>query len=227
MKEEEHTEQKKKQKEFTKADLQQRLYKAQEMKLLAKEQQKSQQSQLDNIMGLNEVNSNNVNQKVANSQNALGNQNASVQMSSVEENLPKNENVNNVETPRAIMEPNIDTNQQEKSPVKAPNVIKLKQDEPALNKADNYTYVPSSAVGKDVQQSSKSSKQDNYTYIPSPESGVKNPDEQTTVNKYIPSQRAANIDKTYDNSGLEAALRRADKAEQQAIQILSGNYKGM
>ena len=48
------------------------------------------------------------------------------------------------------------------------------------------------------------------------------PEEQ--INKYIPSQIGAQFNKTFDNSGLEAALRRADRAEKRAISTLAGNF---
>ena len=88
---------------------------------------------------------------------------------------------------------------------------------------DNYTYIPSSRVGNDVLQSAKNEKRDNYTYIPSSENVIKreiDPKEQ----KYIPSQRGAKFEKTFDNSGLADALKRADRAEQKAIEILAGNF---
>jgi hypothetical protein len=224
MKEEEHTEQKKQQKKFTKSDLQQRLYDAQLAKLSQQEDLQSQRISYDNELRLKDVNVNDANQKVPNSQNIQENQNVTIEKPLTNKNASKSDNVDNVETPRAIMEPSIDMSQPQKSPVEAPKRVDLRQDTLKQNKVDDYTYVPNSEVGKEVLQSNKVSKQDNYTYIPSQDSGVKNVDEQSTTNKYIPSQRAAKIDKTYDNSGLEAALRRADKAEQQAIQILSGNY---
>lgn len=67
-------------------------------------------------------------------------------------------------------------------------------------------------------------KRDNYTYIPSSENVIKKEEKETDVNKYIPSQIGANFTKTFDNSGLEAALRRADRAEQRALQTLAGNF---
>ena len=47
------------------------------------------------------------------------------------------------------------------------------------------------------------------------------------IKEYIPSQRAANLSKEFDNSGLDSALARADKAEENALKILSGNFEGM
>ena len=70
----------------------------------------------------------------------------------------------------------------------------------------------------------KKVKLDNYTYIPSSENVIKKEDAEVSENKYIPSQQGAKITKTFDNSGLEAALRRADRAEQRALQTLAGNF---
>ena len=67
-------------------------------------------------------------------------------------------------------------------------------------------------------------KRDNYTYIPSSENVIKNEQGDNDTNKYIPSQTGNVFTKTFDNSGLEAALRRADRAEQRALQTLAGNF---
>ena len=88
---------------------------------------------------------------------------------------------------------------------------------------DNYTYVPSS---KNVIPAPKGeSKLDTYTYIPSQENTIKQ-DNETNPNKrtYIPSQMAANIQKTWDNSHLAGALERADRAEARAHRILAGDF---
>ena len=47
---------------------------------------------------------------------------------------------------------------------------------------------------------------------------------KNNVSKYIPSQKAANITKTYDNSGLKSAFDRADIAEENALKVLSGDF---
>ena len=68
-------------------------------------------------------------------------------------------------------------------------------------------------------------KTDNYTYIPSSENVIaKNEVKTKETQKYIPSQKAGNFSKSFDNSGLDSALRRADIAEKQALQILAGNF---
>ena len=65
---------------------------------------------------------------------------------------------------------------------------------------------------------------DNYTYIPSQENVLNTINPQAQINKYIPSQIGAKFDKTFDNSGLDAALRRANNAEKRALGVLSGNF---
>ena len=93
---------------------------------------------------------------------------------------------------------------------------------------ENYNYMPSQAPSKDVlAQKQEVKKRDNYTYIPSEKNVIKEQADKENVNKYIPSQRAANISKTFDNSGIDEALARADRAEQNALKILAGNFDGM
>lgn len=87
---------------------------------------------------------------------------------------------------------------------------------------DNYTYIPASTPLNYAKEEKQ--KRDNYTYIPSSENILKKNQNPENVKKYIPSQMGAKFNKTFDNSGLEAALRRADRAEQRAIQTLAGNF---
>lgn len=75
-------------------------------------------------------------------------------------------------------------------------------------------------VQKNIQNNNKI---DNYTYIPSQENIIKTPVKKQ-IGKYIPSQLPGNVAKTFDNSGLEAALRRADVAEARALETLSGKF---
>ena len=92
------------------------------------------------------------------------------------------------------------------------------------NKLDNYTYIPSSK--NIIPQPVKNNKLDNYTYIPSSECKIKS-DNLATQNqrRYIPSQAAANIQKSFDNSGLQSALDRAQRAEDKALRVLAGNFQ--
>ena len=96
---------------------------------------------------------------------------------------------------------------------------------PEDEKVDNYTYIPSSK--NVIPHKTKKNGVDNYTYIPSSECKI--PSEKTNENqrRYIPSQAAANIQKTYDNSGLQSALDRAQKAEDKALRVLAGNFDNM
>ena len=96
---------------------------------------------------------------------------------------------------------------------------------PQDEKVDNYTYIPSSK--NVIPHKTKKNGVDNYTYIPSSECKI--PSDKTNENqrRYIPSQAAANIQKTFDNSGLQSALDRAQKAEDKALRVLAGNFDNM
>ncbi len=87
-------------------------------------------------------------------------------------------------------------------------------------------YIPNQNSNLNISEPTvKTTKRDNYTYIPSQES-VFNNQTKTQQQRYIPSQSAANIVRTFDNSGLDGALRRADRAEAKALEVLSGNFNG-
>ena len=97
-------------------------------------------------------------------------------------------------------------------------------------KVDNYGYVPSQK--NVIQQEEKKNSQDNYSYIPSQNNIIQPTADNNQANNpnmrtYIPSQEGANVQKIFDNSGLNEAMSRADKAEQKALRILSGNFEGM
>ena len=90
---------------------------------------------------------------------------------------------------------------------------------------DNYAYIPSQ---KNTVKQDLKTKRDNYSYIPSQNSTIKSDKEKNqNTRSYIPSQAAANISKTWDNSGLQDALNKADRAEQRALRVLAGNFEGM
>lgn len=168
MKEEEHAENKKKQKEFTKQDLQNRMYEAQAAKMAM------------------------INNPVVDN-NAV-----------VQENKPVVQKP--VATPEATITP---------TPV-------VQQPAAQPQKIDTYDYIPSQ---NSMIQGVGTVKRDNYTYIPSLENVLAQPN-GFQQNKYIPSQLGANITKSFDNSGLQGALKRADSAEKRAIQVLSGKFAG-
>lgn len=93
-------------------------------------------------------------------------------------------------------------------------------------KVDNYSYIPSQ--NNVIKQDKKGGKLDNYSYIPSQNSTIKSNNESNPNKRsYIPSQAAANIQKSYDNSGLQSALDRASRAENKALKVLAGNFEGM
>ena len=97
---------------------------------------------------------------------------------------------------------------------------------PENENVDNYTYIPSQK--NIIPQKPKNKGVDTYTYIPSSECKIPNNNKITeTQRKYIPSQTAANIQKNFDNSGLESALDRAQKAEDKALRVLAGNFDNM
>ena len=92
---------------------------------------------------------------------------------------------------------------------------------------DNYTYIPSQE--NIIPPPVKADSVDNYTYIPSSDCKIQ-PESAEGAGKqkrYIPSQEAANISKTFDNSGIQDALARAQRAEDKALKILAGNFEGM
>ena len=96
----------------------------------------------------------------------------------------------------------------------------------AKENVDNYTYIPSQE--NIIPSPIKPVKTDNYTYIPSQESTIQaNSSTEESRRRYIPSQAGANIQKTFDNSGLDAALARAQRAEDKALKVLAGNFEGM
>lgn len=104
------------------------------------------------------------------------------------------------------------------------NVQKAQLNSYLQHKVDNYTYIPSqqNLIKKEAQD-----KRDNYSYMPSQNSVIPSKNsESVNTRSYIPSQRAANISKTWDNSGLQSALNRADRAENRALKVLAGNFEG-
>lgn len=91
-------------------------------------------------------------------------------------------------------------------------------------RVDNYTYIPSQQ--NIIPHTQKKNKLDTYSYIPSQECTIKSDKVNEAQRKYIPSQAAADIRKTYDNSGLQSALDRAQRAEDKALRVLAGNFEG-
>ena len=106
----------------------------------------------------------------------------------------------------------------------------IPQVQPELNNSvDNYSYIPSQK--NTIEAPKGKGSLDTYSYIPS-QNNVINTDKNGNINSstkrtYVPSQAGANISKSWDNSALQSALARADRAEDRAYKILSGNFEGM
>lgn len=97
------------------------------------------------------------------------------------------------------------------------------QEEPIEQPVAQNRYIPNPNPNPEILNQKPDNKRDNYTYIPSQENTLKG-NIATPQAKYIPSQTPANIVKNFDNSGLAGALRRADRAEAKALQVLSGKF---
>ncbi len=220
-KEEEFEGNKKTQKQFLKEDLQARLKEAQRQKVMGSAgnsapefevpqgiQQVLQEEQIKAKM-----------EQMAKSKTSELNKETIAPPKSPEE-VSEKQNVNEVATKQ---EKTAEQTQPAQDAVtQAPNeVLKTAIAKEEITK-DTNTYIPSSkpANAKPIENV----KRDNYTYIPSSENVIPKNEKDTEVNKYIPSQQGSQFTKTFDNSGLEAALRRADRAEQRALQTLAGNF---
>ena len=188
MKQEEHEDEKKAQKQFLRKDLNERLYEAQRIKQYGAVQPQIQsvQNQQANMLSTRGKEGNKIESKI-------GSETVGKDISS------------------------------EVQPVINPQTSAQKPEE---EKVDNYTYIPSSE--NIIPHPLKKGSIDTYTYIPSSENVIPKPAHQKeNERKYIPSQAAADIQKTFDNSGLQEALDRAQRAEDNALKILAGNFDGM
>ncbi len=228
MKEEEHEEGKKAQKEFLKEDLRARLLEAQKQKVYgAMAQQNAIQPEVEVPQELNQTIQENKPEQI---QTQGENGSEPVEQ---EQNIKKPETV---DTNKQVEETKPEKEQQNAKQAVAPVIAnqiaetKLQQKEEAVVKqpeeitepVDKYNYVPSTKPVK--TKTVENVKRDNYTYIPSSENVIKSEENTKDTNKYIPSQRAANINKNFDNSGLADALKRADRAEQKALRTLAGDF---
>ena len=113
-----------------------------------------------------------------------------------------------------------------------PNTKTIDQEikEDVATKQVEKKYVPNQDPNMELlqkKQEQKDVKIDNYTYVPSSENILNKKEDIQDSQKYIPSQLGAKFTKSFDNSGLADALRRADRAEQRAIQTLAGNFEGI
>lgn len=131
------------------------------------------------------------------------------QTNQAEEAEPKAEATENIETP--IVEN-----------TKRPEENAVEELQPAEEKEEKY--IPEQT---NVVKTPQTVKRENYTYIPSQDSVFVDKNQKVDYTKYIPSQKGANITKSFDNSGIEAALRRADRAEARALETLAGKFNHM
>ena len=248
-KEEENVEAKKEQKRFTKEDLKARLEETQRRKMLGLVNQpinnvfetpeslrpaiqepvteKNNMKEENNIQNVDEEISSNLKTE----EDKLVEE--KMQQNKAEKNLLKekvSEN-NEVKTESNVLQPNLqkvqveEASKQSKEPV---NIFMEQNPDSVVTKPevsvvkDDYNYLPSTSPVK--ENKIKLEKRDNYSYIPSSENVLKKETKESEATKYIPSQLGAKINKTFDNSGLEAALKRADRAEQRALRTLAGNF---
>ena len=203
MKEEENIANKKQQKKFTKEDLQARLYEAQAMK----------------VMGANAANqaaTNEFSQAYTQEDTTMANQ-------------PAIENQQNNTVKQETAEKQAQEIQTQTEATPSEQIKTESQGNAHIYSAEEENlepkYIPTE---KQNLTATPREKRDNYTYIPSSENLFANvKKENFEKNKYIPAQTAAKITKTFDNSGLANALRKADKAEQKAIEILNGHFAGI
>lgn len=154
-------------------------------------------------IGKNNVKANKKSKVIDSNKNDLKNKQKVQEQAVAERQFVKEDNVSAIENPLPVY-PLSNMNQQ-------------------MQNADSYTYVPQT---KAVVPPMKEKSVDNYTYIPSSNNVLNKKEEKSNniATKYIPSQLGANIPKTFDNSGLDAALRRADLAEHKALQVLAGDF---
>ena len=204
-KEEEYDAKKAEQKKFLKEDLQKRLLEIQARKLQAAQTVQTPQTiQETQDVQIANVNSPLTTNDVQDKNNEI---NQAVQESQINPFVaPKEE----IKTPdQKIVEP------VKEKVLAEPFAEKVEIQEPKYIPNQNSVIKPNQTV-----------KRDNYTYIPSSEN-VLNKDKKAQENKYIPSQVGAKFNKTFDNSGLQGALARADRAEKRALETLAGNFDGM
>lgn len=214
-KEEEFESAKKEQKKFLKEDLQARLLDAQKRKIMGIETQNIAPTTIETPKNLEKaiVEENTINNPKNELKTETNNQIENLeekQTKNLSENTTKSDNLNKLaETPSEVTDMSTgDKNTNELLNIRKP--------------IDTNTYIPDQAGIKIKPK--ETVKRDNYTYIPSSENVLKKQNNNTDVNKYIPSQLGAKFNKTFDNSGLEAVLKRADRAEAKAIQTLAGNF---
>lgn len=230
MKEEEHEENKKAQKEFLKEDLRARLQEAQKQKVYGTTVQQQAQNGFETPAELNQALQQNTPKQEEKSEQKINEQTSPVEKVE-EQNVQKEDtlikdteaNANEQKGTKTPITPIVTEKTETEHPQQPIAEVKT-QPEKVVEPVDKYNYVPSTQPIK--VQPAKNTKRDNYTYIPSSENVIKSDKKETDTNKYIPSQKGANITKNFDNSGLADALKRADRAEQKALRTLAGDFGG-
>lgn len=214
-----HEEEKKAQKSFTKEDLHQRLLNANQAKLAANgglAQAGIQQNQPAQPLLTPEQYEqfSNKQQEIAEDNQPQLDPNV-VKMNSEIESLKPNRT-----TPIETVSP------EQKKEVYIPNQNVapdvLASQEPV--KKDNYGYIPTPVINPEIAKAEQKTGYDKHNYIPSSENKLGAEAQAKVLNRYIPSQDAANVPRIFDNSGLDGALARADRAEKMAIETLNGNF---
>ena len=226
----EHKEEKENQKRYTKEDLHARLLQAQQNKVLGVNQpQKTEQM----IIPEHAKNNNPVEEPVEEYTPIPGQENKfklpQEQAKNNSGNKIEKEHVNQdsytyIPTSVPYQENNANTAQNLDNYTYIPNEQAYQEVGHTSKNTDNYTYIPSENPFKDTQ-AEEVKKNDSYTYIPSAENVLKK--EEKINGQYIPSQMGTQVVKTFDNSAIQAAFLRADKAEQKAIEILNGKFPGI
>lgn len=240
-----HKEEKARQKKFTREDLENRLLEAQQKKVLGIDQPEQQQFEIPEYAHREDASSNDeiientvVPSQIPGQENKIKlpentNINEPAELNSSKTTAPvqtqemQNQQVNEPALNTEAMTYNPQTQQLEtQQPIAFPNNSQIEQPAEEILAKDDYTYIPSSKPAAEVLQE-KGSNLDKYTYIPSQDNVLNKTTATNTIEKYIPSQMGAKFTKTFDNSGLQDALNRANKAEKQAIEILNGKFPGI
>lgn len=243
-KDEEIQENKKAQKEFLKKDLRSRLVETQREKVYGTQSVVEESPQNTEFKDeYQEVISN----KIKNKMGKINENNDTISKNSItkevesknieaKSNMQKNENTKSAASDLENNVENVDMKTITEEPStkyfnenSAPNDLLAEENEVVDNtllskqeKLGSHSSAPAS-INSNIQ-AVENKKRDNYTYIPSSENVIKKAEGNSETKKYIPSQQAAKFTKTFDNSGLDAALKRADRAEKRALETLAGNF---
>lgn len=224
-KEEEHQEAKKTQKQFTKNDLQERLYEAQRRKIEAAQQsvEPAEAPVANKTVAPSPIPEPTIKPIELTEPSSM-----EQQPQVIKQTEPVNQTIEATKTSIAPQTEAV------KQPVEEPIIPITPQATPELSQVIESPKPPITSTQPEqttniqpkIQQTR--AKRDNYTYIPSSENTIQPPTkDENSQNKYIPSQIGAKFTKTFDNSGLEGALKRADRAEQKALQTLAGKFGNM